>query len=66
MGKHSKKKKYSRQNPSSTKTPYSTVTSEIDENNDSEDTLLKIANNLKAGKAILGSRLLNTLGKDIP
>ena len=64
MGKHSKKKKYSRQNPSSTKTPYSTVTSEMDENNDSEDTLLKIANNLKAGKAIL--KLQSTNLKILP
>ena len=53
MGKHSKKKKYGRPSPSSTETPYPTVTSEMDENNDSEDTLLKIANNLKAGKEIL-------------
>ena len=59
MGKHSKKKKYSRQNPSSTKTPYSTVTSEMDENNDSEDTLLKITNNLKAGKEILNLQVTN-------
>ena len=59
MGKHSKKKKYGRPNPSSTKTPYPTVTSRMDENNDSEDTLLKITNNLKAGKEILNLQVTN-------
>ena len=59
MGKHSKKKKNGRPNHISTKTPYPTVTSEMDENNDSEDTLLKIANNLKAGKEILNLQVTN-------
>ena len=59
MGKHSKKKKYGRPNPRSTKTPYPTVTSRMDENNDSEDTLLQITNNLKAGKEILNLQVTN-------